>query len=98
MSGEKDLLTKIRNIILDKYLHGSSELRNTAYNSRNEGKMLNTKEWLPSHTPCIWLHEQLLFLSLLPSLQKGYFASQVWRLIIETMKHELRGHAPESKR
>jgi hypothetical protein len=98
MNGEKDLLTKIRNIILEKYLHGTSELRATTYNSRNENKMLNTEEWLPSHTPCIWLHEQLLFLSLLPSLQKGYLASQVRRLIISTMKQELRGHAPGSKR
>jgi hypothetical protein len=82
MNGEKDLLTKIRYIILEKYLHGTSE-------SRNENKMLNTEECLPSHTPCIWLHEQLLFLSLLPSLQKGYLASQVRRLIINTMKQEL---------
>jgi hypothetical protein len=44
MSGEEDLLTKIRNIILEKYLHGSSELRTTTYNSRNENKMLNTEE------------------------------------------------------
>jgi hypothetical protein len=48
--------------------------------------MLNRDEWkmIPSHTPCIWLHEQQLFLSLLPFLQKGCWVAQLQHLIIQT--------------
>jgi hypothetical protein len=41
-------------------------------------------ERIPLHTPCIWLHEQQLLLSLLPSLQKDCWVSRLQHLIIQT--------------